>query len=226
MDAFDAINQRHGVLHYLGTPVERPKIDAVLQAAITAPSPLNLQPWAFVVITDPKLTRQMAQYLVRVQSELIYGGLMGMGEDYAARMLGMYTQLERVPCFILACLDVKVAVGGPADQPYLRDWYLLSLGAAVENMMVAATALGLGTRWFTGFTLDEEGDTLKRLYGIPKDVEVVAITPLGYHDEAPKERVEQQLADLVQFQPGNGPALAKIFRGKLPLSEVVHENHW
>jgi nitroreductase len=226
MDAFEAINHRQGVLHYLGTPVERAKIDAVLQAAVTAPSPFNLQSWAFVVVTDPKLTRQLAEYLIQVQRELLYGGLLGMPQDFTSRMLGLYTQLERVPCFILVCLDLKARVGSEAEQRYLRDWYLLSLGAAVQNLMVAATALGLGTRWFSGFALDEEGEALKRMYGIPREVEVVAVTPLAYHDEPDKQRPEQQLADLIQFQPGNGPALAKIFRGRLPLSELVHENQW
>ncbi len=226
MDAFEAINQRQGILHYLGTPVEREKIDAVLQAAAAAPSPFNLQPWAFVVVTDPKLTRQLAQYLIEVQRQLLYGGLLGMSEDFTSRMLGLYTQLERVPCFILACLDLKATVGSEAEQRYLRDWYLLSLGAAVQNLMLAATALGLGTRWFSGFTLDEEGEALKRMYHIPPQVEVVAVTPLAYHDEPAKQRPEQQLADLVQFQPGNGPALAKIFRGRLPLDDIVHENQW
>ena len=53
MDALEAIAGRHGVLHFRPDPVEPAKIEAVLAAAVAAPSPVNLQPWAFVVVTDP-----------------------------------------------------------------------------------------------------------------------------------------------------------------------------
>jgi len=226
MDAIEAINLRQGVMHYRSEPVEQEKIEAVLRAAIAAPSPLNLQPWSFVVVTDPRLTGQIGQYLRRIQAELLYAGMLGMSPEYANRMLGFYSQLERVPCFILACLEPKAHFVSDSDQRYLREWYLLSMGAAVENLMVAATALGLGTRWFTGFALDEEGQAVKHLFGIPEDVDVVAISTLGYHDEPPKERPEQQLDDLQQFHRGDGEGLARLFRGKLPLEAVLHQNHW
>ncbi len=226
MDVFDAINRRQGVLHYKETPVEPETIDAVLAAAITAPSPLNLQPWAFLVVTDRALTVRVADYLVRVQAELLYGGLLGMSEDFVGRMLGLYTELDRVPCFILACLQPKAGFVAPPDRPIVRDWYLMSIGAAMQNLMVAATALGLGTRWFTGFTFDEEGMALKKLFRIPPEVEVVGVTPLGYHDEPLKERPEQTMAALIEFRQGNGPALARLFRGKLPPEEVVHRDGW
>jgi nitroreductase len=226
MDAIEAINRRQGVLHYRPEPVEQEKIHTVLQAAISAPSPLNLQPWSYLVVTDPRMTGQLGQYLRRVQAELLYGGLLGLPQEYTDRMLGHYSQLERVPCFILACLEPKAHFAAEADQANLRDWYLLSIGAAMENLMVAATALGLGTRWFTGFALDEEGQALKRLFGIPEGVDVIAITTLGYHDEPPKARPEQELAALMGLQRGDGEGLARLFAGRLPLSAVLHENHW
>lgn len=224
--AIEVIERRHSVLRYLPKPVESEKIDLVLETAVAAPSPLNLQPWAFVVVTDPDLTNRVARYLIRIQAEVVYGGLMGMAPDFTARMLTLYEHLDQAPCFILACLEAKTRFTPPDFEPILRDFYLLSIGAAMQNLMIAATELGLGTRWFSGFTLADEGQTLKDTFRIPSEVEVVAITPLGYHDEAAKQRPEQQLADLVEFQPGNGPSLARLFRGKLPLSEVIHDNRW
>src|SRR5512143_871189 len=146
MDAIEAIERRQGVLHYRPEPVEKEKIQAVLGAALTAPSPLNLQPWAYLVVTDPRRTGQIGQYLRRIQAELLYGGLLGMPQEYIDRMLGFYSQLERVPCYILSRLEPKPHLATEGDQPFLRDWYLLSIGAVMENLMVAATSLGLGTR--------------------------------------------------------------------------------
>lgn len=58
METLKAIDKRHGVLRYKPTPVGKEKIDRVLQAAIAAPSPANTQPWAFIVVTEPRLVRQ------------------------------------------------------------------------------------------------------------------------------------------------------------------------
>lgn len=226
MDTFEAISRRQSALSFCEKPVETEKIQAVLQAAISAPSPLNLQPWAFVVVTDPPVIKRLAEYLIRVQTETVYGGLLGMPEDFTARMLALYTGLGNAPCFILGCVQPKARLASEADEPILRDFYLLSLGAAMENLMVAAAALDLGTRWFTGFTLLDEGAALREMFGIPDEVEVVAITPLGYYDAPAKTRSDQQMADLAEFTPGHGPALARLFRGRLPLNEVVHSNRW
>ena len=108
----------------------------------------------------------------------------------------------------------------------LRQWYLVSLGAAMQNLMVAATALGLGTRWFGGFALDNGGAALKEMLGIPEGVEIVAATPLGYHDEPPKPRPAQDRADVYGFRRGDSRALGRLLRGKLGLEEVVHRDRW
>ena len=108
----------------------------------------------------------------------------------------------------------------------MRQWYLVSLGAAMQNLMVAATALGLGTRWFGGFALDNGGAALKEMLGIPEGVEIIAATPLGYHDEPPKPRPVQDLADVYGFRRGDSRALGRLLRGKLALEEVVHRDRW
>ena len=64
METFQAITRRQGVLRFKPTPVEPEKIEMVLKAAIAAPSAANTQAWEFVVVTDPELALQVAEYLV------------------------------------------------------------------------------------------------------------------------------------------------------------------
>ena len=94
--------------------------------------------------------------------------------------------------------------------------------------MTAATALGLGARWFGGLALDGGGQPLKDLLGTRSapEVEIVSITPVGYHDEPPKERPAQELLDVVGFKRGDSFALTRLLRGKLPLEQVLHRNRW
>lgn len=226
MDALEAIHARQGVLRFRPDPVPRELIDAVLNAAAAAPSPVNLQPWAFVVVTEPELTCRVARYLVEVQEQRVFDELLEMPSTYTERLMALYEGFERTPCFIFVCLQPKARFAQPQHEAVLRQWHLVSLGAAMENLMIAATALGLGTRWFGGFALDEGGVVLKALLGIPAEVEIVAGTPLGYHDEAPKTRPPQERAALTDFRRGDSRALGRLLRGKLPLDEVVHRERW
>ena len=214
------------MLRFRPAPVEPAKIEAVLRVAVAAPSPVNLQPWAFVVVTDPAMTRQIAHYLIEVQEACVFGELLSLPKTYTARLMDLYEGFDRSPCFVLVCLEPKAAFARPEDEAVLRQWYLVSLGAAMQNLMVAATSLDLGTRWFGGFALDNGGVALKEMLGIPEGVEIVAATPLGYHDEPPKPRPTQDRADVYGFRRGDSRALGRLLRGKLALEEVVHREHW
>jgi hypothetical protein len=59
---------------------------------------------------------------------------------------------------------------------------------------------------------------------IPTIMEIIAVTPLGYHNEAPKERHPQPLIAQTEFQRGDKYKLAALLQGKLPLDDVVHYN--
>jgi nicotinate-nucleotide--dimethylbenzimidazole phosphoribosyltransferase len=226
VDAIEAIHGRQGVLRFRPDPVPPDQIDAVLAAAAAAPSPVNLQPWAFVVVADPAMTCRVARYLVHAQEKRVFEEFLAMPAAYTERLMGLYEGFDRTPCFILVCLDPKVRFAQPQHETVLREWHLVCLGAAMENLMIAATALGLGTRWFGGFALDGGGATLKEMLGIPCEVELVAATPVGYYDEPPKSRPPQELAALAEFRRGDSRALGRLLRGKLPVESVVHRERW
>jgi 5,6-dimethylbenzimidazole synthase len=228
MSCQKALTTRRGVLRYDSRSVEPELIEQVLIAAVAAPSPANLQPWAFVVVTEPELTRRTARYLLDVQDRGVFQAFLGLRPEETGRYIGLYDLFENAPCFIVVCNEPKAHFALPEHEGVLRDWYLMCLGAATANMMAAATALGLGTRWFGGFALDGGGVYLKESLGIPAAVEIAAVTPLGYPaDDTPvRPRRSMERAELAAFGRGDQPALASLLRGKLPLDEVVHHNVW
>jgi nitroreductase len=226
MNALDAIHARQGILRFRPDPVPRDLIEAVVAAAAAAPSPVNLQPWAFFAVTEPEITCRVARYLVKVQERRVFTELLEMPAAYTDRLMGLYEGFERTPCFVFVCLQPKARFVKPEHETVLREWHLVSLGAAMENLMIAATSFGLGTRWFGGFALDEGGAALKEILGLPEDAEIVAGTPLGLHDEPPKPRPEQALSALADFRRGDSRALGRLLRGRLPLDAVVHWERW
>ena len=224
METLRALTSRHGVLRYRSTPVEPEKIAQVLRAAVSAPSTANTQPWEFVVVTEARIARRVAEYLVRAQEEFVFRRLLGTPEAFIDRLMGLYGELANASCFIVLCRHQRAQLAAPEYASVVRDWDLCSLGAAMANLMAAATDLGLGTRWFGSPMMDEGESPLKQLLAIPDRVEVIAVTPLGYHDEPPKERPAQPLEAITGFRRGDAARLAALLDGKLALADVVHYN--
>lgn len=224
MNAFDAISQRHRVLRFKPESVDRALIQRVLQAAVAAPSPANTQPWEFIVVDDPAKARQVAEYLVETQAEFVFRQLLETPEAFIEHLLHLYDKFYNVPCFIILCRHQRTELANTQFKDTVRDWDLCSLGAAMANLMTAATELGLGTRWFGNPMMNPK--PLGKMLGIPKDVEIIAVTPLGYHEEQPKERPVQPIKAHTDFQRGEKYKLAALLQGKLALEEVVHFNEF
>lgn len=224
MNAFDAISQRHGVLRFKPEPVDRALIQRVLQAATCASSPANTQPWEFVVVDDSVKACRVAKYLVETQAEFVFRQLMGTPEPFIEHLLKLYDEFYNVPCFIILCRHQRTELANTEHKATVRDWDLCSLGAAMANLMTAATELGLGTRWFGNPMMNPE--PLREMLNIPGDVEIIAVTPLGYHEEQSKERPAQPIEAHTEFQRGDKYKLAALLQGKLALEEVVHFNEF
>jgi len=167
METMEAIRRRCSLKgHLAGRPIEAEKVRALLNAARLAPSARNTQPWRFVVVQG----REAVEALVDASfSE----------PNRIAR---------RAPVILVACARPEDDITKEG-----RAYYLYDLGSAVQNLLLAATDLGLVTHLIASF--DEAA--VKRILGIPDDVRVVVVTPLAYpdaasYDEAAAERLSQR----------------------------------
>ena len=96
--------------------------------------------------------------------------------------------VEQAPVVIAACADPRKS-GSKKDQPY----YLVDIGIAMEHLVLAATDQGLATCWVGWF--DEQ--KARSALGVPKDIRLVALMPLGYADETPEARPRRSLGEIV-----------------------------
>jgi nitroreductase len=165
----------------------------VLEAGTMAPSGGNTQPWRFVVVQDAELKqfvqerylRALRVYL-RVNAEAASRREAPLDPDTATRQartgaaaLYLGEHLHEAPLLVLVCMM-------PRDLSLLRDAQGNVRGAAVyssifpavQNMLLACRALGLGAT-LTTLHLAFEGEIKQRL-GIPAEVETVALLPIGY----------------------------------------------
>jgi nitroreductase len=166
MDVFEAIKGRRSIRHYKPDPLDDKTVQAVLEAAHWAPSWSNLQCWRFVVVRDPATKHQIADTLgkVVVDGELV--------ENAAA------AAIRQAPVLIVVCAELGRA-GYRPDGALATDkgqsWYLFDVALAMQNLCLAAHALGLGTVIIGGFDSAEVAELLN----VPAGLTVVTMTPLG-----------------------------------------------
>ena len=168
MEFIDLVLKRRSIRKYKPDPVPDEKLRYVLEVARLAPSWGNRQCWKYIIVTDEALRKK----IIRRASPPPVEGRHRRPRDWVAQ----------APIIIVGCAD-PTGSGNKEEKQY----YLLDMGISMEHLMLAAAEQGLGTCWIGG-GFDET--VVKEALGIPEEIRVVALTPLGYPDEStePKPR--------------------------------------
>ena len=173
MELMDVLKDRRAVREYTNATVEKPVIEQLINAAILAPSAMNVQPWAFAALTGRERVDQLADrvktWLLANFSDTMYGpAIRGMIED------PKYALFHHAPALVMV-------MAKSSESQALEDCCL-----AAENLMLAARDAGIGSCW-VGFArpwlnLPE----IKHELRLPDTYHVVAPIVLGYPKTWPK----------------------------------------
>jgi nitroreductase len=179
MDFFEAVSTQRAIRRLRPDPIPDDVIRRILDAAICAPSGGNRQTWRFIVIRDPATRARLGELYRNAFGELLelpyYRDAAAASADSSAGRLiasarHLAEHLSEAPVLILAC----IATDGTRST--------LATGAsiypAVQNLLLAARALGIGSCLTTIHRFRDQ--PVKALLGIPADVETAALIPLGY----------------------------------------------
>jgi nitroreductase len=170
-DVFEVVHRQRACRVFRDDPVDDDVIERVLDAATFAPSAENRQPWVFVVVRDAAkrsaigaLTRQAWDGGGRAHSEgRLSPGLLADVET------GAQGGVAGAPVLVVVCGDTRLG-----DRRVLEA----SVFPAIQNMLLAATALGLGSALTTLPLVF--GDELGAAVGLPPEVPALAVVPLGW----------------------------------------------
>lgn len=160
-------------------PVPNADLQYIIEAATMAPSGGNTQGWAFIVVTDPEVRRRLADIYQEVGRSLFRDQVLARDDlpDHTRRVytnaLYLVDHIHDAPVLIVPCLRSRP----PPDASHASGYYG-SIYPAIQNLMLAARARGLGTTLTTVHKQREE--QVREVLGLPDDVETVALIPLGY----------------------------------------------
>jgi nitroreductase len=218
VDTFEAIDTLRAVRRFRPDPISDADLSRILAAATRAPSARNAQPWGFVAVRDPAIRAEIARhYLAAWQRAQSVTAQLDADRDIKHRP-GYQTMMEAVdvlarhldtaPVIVLAGLDTTQLGLMADDEGHIRSPQsaYASIFPAVQNLMLAARALGIGSTLTTlCFAVEPE---LRAAVGMPERIHIAALIPLGYPIR-PFRVIRRKPLEKVAFLDRWGKPLAK-----------------
>lgn len=150
------IMTRTSIRAYTDQEVPDSIVTQLLQAAMAAPTAVNKQPWAFVVIRDPDQANKLADVLPYAQ------------------------MIRKAPLTVVACGDLSLALDGEA-----REYWVQDVSASIENLLLAAHGFGLGAVWTGIYPIQERVQATQKCLSLPSHLVPLAAIPVGYPAQQP-----------------------------------------
>jgi len=189
MEVLEAINTRRSIRHYKTDPVSDETLQKVLEAARWAPSWANTQCWRFIVVRDAGIKAALADTFDKMKKE---------DEEFDNPAKKSVLQ---APLVIVACAKLYrsgcLRDGTPATDK--NEWFMYDVALAMQNLVLAAHAMGLGTVHIGALNAKKAAEVLE----VPEGYCVVAMTPLGYPEREGKAPPRKELSEIV-FQDKYG----------------------
>jgi nitroreductase len=196
----DLIQSRRSIRHFTDRPVDREDLLRLFEAARWAPSNHNRQAWKFLVWANPETIRALAQRVAEHLKERLKK-LPASALAYAEELVSEATVFAQAPVLIVALHKPPISASAILLQdlphPTLVSGEPLSVAMAVQNLILAAHALGLGTCVLTAPLLVP--DALTGMLDLPGGFELTCLVAMGYPDENPPPPRRKKLEHIYEF---------------------------
>lgn len=164
-DFLNVIYTRRSVRKFTGEKVKKDDLATILRAGMSAPSAVNVQPWAFVVVTDRDTL------------------------DELFRSLPYAKMLDKAGAAVVVCgIPDK-------DDTYAKNYWIMDCSLASGNILLAAHALGYGAVWTAVYVNNERVRSVRRILSIPENIIPLNVIPIGVpadRDAKPVDKFKQE----------------------------------
>ena len=197
-NVIENIKQRRSIRKYAPTQVPKEILHDVLEAAQWAPSAHNAQPCRFIILTQKNSKKNLAVAMAKARTEDLIRDNVPL-ELIQRINKASVERFTNAPVLVIACITMAEMMKYPDEQRQKneRDLAIQSLGAAMENMLLAAHSEGLGACWFCASIFCK--DTVRRVLRIPEDVEPQALVAMGYPSEKPSVPLRKPFQDIFYY---------------------------
>ncbi|MGZ3584703.1 MAG: TIGR03668 family PPOX class F420-dependent oxidoreductase [Ktedonobacterales bacterium] len=196
LDFLPLARGRRSVRAFEDRPVPREALETLLEAARWAPSPHGRQPWRFVVLTRPELKAQLAEAMGSEWQRTLEMDQQ-TSDIIQLRLEKSHERIRTAPALVLACLYLADLdrYPDPGRQQAEEIMAIQSLGAALQNILLAAYAIGLDSGWMCAPLFCP--DTVRAALDLDETLIPHALIPIGYAARDPKRRPHRPIDELI-----------------------------
>lgn len=197
----ELIQSRRSIRRFLDRSVSRADLVRLLEAAGWAPSNHNRQPWKFLVVEDKQQITRLAEIVGQGLTEKMKS-LPETAAAYINQFIYYSTFFAQAPVLMAVLHKQPVSVAAPVlaglKNPDLVSGEPLSAAMAVQNLLLAAQALGLGTCVLTGPLLVP--DSLVRVLDLPAGYDLTCLVVVGHPAESPPPPRRKTIEQIAEFR--------------------------
>ncbi len=193
--ARDVLFARRTVRDFTGDPVDDEAVNRGVLAAFAAPAPHHSVPWRFAIASSAQARTGLLDAMREAWTADLRGD--GFTEDQIERRTARGEPLRRAPLLIVPCLvaDPAHAYPDPRRQRAEREMFLVSMGAGVQNLLVALAVEGLGSCWVSSSMFCP--DVARKALGLPGDWEPMGVVGVGHPAATPQPRPDRDIDGLI-----------------------------
>lgn len=192
------IENRRSIRKYKRHEISKEIIEDIIYSATLAPSAKNRQPWKFIVYQGEEKSKLVDVMHQGIKLEKITHKLMPEWAFAIPDAENTVRVMEEAPCLIAVLnTNQKTPFDSIEDEKRIVEICdSLSIGAAIENMILTATSYGLGTLWIANmcFAYNELIDFIET------DSQLTGIVAIGFANETPAKRPRKPVADIVEYR--------------------------
>lgn len=198
MELRDVIRDRRSIRKYKGIQVPRGAVREIIDAARLAPSGANSQPWRFVVIRSEEKRRALREGTVRfiADAPVIIACCVDLNAyrdvDKLSQEMFRHGMFDGVD-LTTKVYDEFVRTERPLEESALRSYCMFNSAFAIENLVLRAHDLGLGTCIAAMFNQT----VIREILDLPEDMVVTALIGVGYPAEDPAPRPRRDLSEIL-----------------------------
>jgi coenzyme F420-0:L-glutamate ligase/coenzyme F420-1:gamma-L-glutamate ligase len=195
LGAADVLAERRTVREFTGEPVDPAAVRRAIAAAVTAPAPHHSTPWRFAVLESAAARTTLLDAMLAAWQADLRGD--GFTPEQIGRRVRRGEPLRRAPLIIVPCLVTEAAHAYPDERRNgaERSMFLVAMGAAVQNLLVALAVDGLGSCWVSSTLFCQP--VAAAALGLPDSWEPMGAVGVGHPAAPPPSRPERDPGDFL-----------------------------
>ena len=209
-DFLELAIERRSIRKFTDKPVPRELVEYFISCAVNAPSGCDSQCWYFIAVDNKELILKLGDAVAEGASNFYGNGYSGATPQFLHSREKAVSFFRNAPLVIFVFMDKTQFYDEKAVEAFYEKGYdyrgmidklgyydVLSIGAAIQNLLLAVSEKGYGACWMNDPVIAE--DRIKELLGVQKDLRLLSVIPVGEPRYVPKPKVLKEQSSILKF---------------------------